>query len=165
MIFDEVRESLVGYYILPLCGISYKAFGKHYLNCKLSRKHREVIVYLQPLCEEQYWKNPNFKCEHTNNLTTYVRFIIPEKYLQDVIVFASGLYSQMSEEAKEQIYHHSGLYYKKRIGDHIVTDKKLLALSKHKALRDWLLDQHVIKLCDKGEFIVLENQQIIYHGN
>ena len=162
-IFDEVRESLVGYYILPLCGISYKAFGIHFLDCRLTKNHKEVVVTLMPLCEEEYFKNVNFKCEHTDNLTTFVRFTIPEKFKMDVIQFSQGAYSSMSVEAKETIYKHSGLHYNKQIGDHRVTDMKLLALSKHKSLRLWLMDNCGLKLCDKGEFIVLENQNSIYY--
>ena len=162
-IFDEARESLVTYYILPLCGISYKAFGIHFLDCRLTKNHKEVVVTLMPLCEEEYFKNVNFKCEHTDNLTTFVRFTIPEKFKKDVNEFAKGNYSNMSSETKETIYKHSGLYYNKQIGDQKVTDMKLLVLSKHKKLRLWLMDNMQFKLCDRGEFIVLENPNSIYY--
>ena len=164
-IFDEVRESLVTYYILPLCGISYRAFGIHFLDCRLAKNHKEVVVTLMPFCEEEYFKNVNFKCEHTDNLTTFVRFTIPEKFKSSVEEFAKGNYSKMSPGAKENIYKHSGLHYNKSVGDHKVTDMKLLALSKHKSLRLWLMDNCGLKLCDKGEFIVLENPNSIYYDN
>lgn len=162
-IFDEARESLVTYYILPLCGISSKAFGIHFLDCRLTKNHKEVVVTLMPFCEEDYWKNVNFKCEHTANLTSYVRFTIPEKFKDSVEEFAKGNYSKMSTGAKETIYKHSGLHYNKSVGDHKVTDMKLLALSRHKNLRIWLIDNMQFKLCDRGEFIVLENPNSIYY--
>ena len=162
-IFDEVRESLVTYYILPLCGISSKAFGIHFLDCRLTKNHKEVVVTLMPFCEEDYWKNVNFKCEHTANLTSYVRFTVPEKFSKDVDEFAKGNYSKMSDLAKKVIYKHSGLPYNKQIGDVKVTDMKLLALSKHPKLNLWLVSMYNLQLCHKGEFIVLENPNSIYY--
>ena len=48
-ILDETKESLVAYYILPLCGISFGAFGIHYLDCKLTKDLKEVVVILMPM--------------------------------------------------------------------------------------------------------------------
>ena len=163
-IFDEVRESLVTYYILPLVKLSYKAFGKHFVTCRISENLKEVVVYLMPFCEEEYWRNPNFKTDYTKDLTTYAIFTLPEEFTEDIKLFSEGKYSKMSDKAKEVIYKHSGLHYNKKCGEHIVTDMKLLALSKHKVLRSWLIDNQKLRLCDKNEFIQLENPDIIYHG-
>lgn len=163
-IFDEVRESIVTYYILPLVKLSYKAFGTHFLSSKLSRNCKEIIVQLMPLCEEEYWRNPYFKTDYTKDLTTYAVFTLPEEFTNDIKLFTEGKYSKMSDKAKETIYKHSGLHYNKKIGEHIVTDMRLLALSKHKVLRTWLIDNQQLKLCDENEFIQLKNPNIIYHG-
>ena len=162
-LLDENKESIVAYYILPLVDMSFKAFNSFYVNCKLSRNHKEVIVYLIPLCPEEFWKNESYKLDYTSNLTTYAVFTIPEEFSSDVKLFVEGKYSKMSSKAKDKIYKHSGLHFNKKMGEIVVTDMKLIALTKHKALRSYLIDNQMLLLCDNGEFIKLKNKDIIYH--
>ena len=160
--FDEERESIVAYYILPLVRLSFKAFGVYYINCKLSRNLKEVIVYVLPLCTEEFWKNENYKTDYTENCTTYIVYAIPDRFLNDVKLFSEGKYSRMSNEAKSMIYKHSGLKFNYKLGDFHITDKKLLVLTKNRHLRKWLTDQGILEEPIRQEYIVLKNKDIIY---
>lgn len=165
-LFDEEKESLVAYYLLPLLKISYRKFGAYFLDAKLTRDLSGIVVILAHGCKDPYWEHENYQNDYDTNLHTIVLFSIPDEFKSDVELFSNGKYSKISDLAKGLIYKHSGLYYNKQIDNKIVTDKVLLALTKNKVLEEWILREYGIKKGKNSEFIKLENKEIIYfNGN
>lgn len=162
--FNENKESLVDYFILPLVGLSYRAFGPYFKEAKLSRDLLSVRVKLSGGgCSEKFWDNPNYQTDWDQGSNTYAVFRIPEEFKDDVKVFATGKYSKMSDVVKKVIFKGSGLHYNKRIDNLIVTDMKLLALTKSPILKEWIEKQYRVKKGKNVEFLRLKNKDIIYY--
>ena len=68
----------------------------------------------------------------------------------------------MSQLAKNKIYKHSGLYYNKQIDNLIVTDMKLLALSKSPILRNYIQDIFKVRIGKNLELLQLKDKNSIY---
>ena len=65
----------------------------------------------------------------------FIVYSIPQKWSNDVTLFMEGKFSKMSQAAKDAIMRFSGLGYKERKGDEVLTDGRLLALDKHPVLK------------------------------
>lgn len=163
-LFNESKESLVGYYILPLVGMSYRAFGPYFKKAHIDREHSVVRVTMSRGCAEEYWNNNFFQVDYDEGENTYALYRIPEPYKDDVDLFAQGKYSQMSRGAKKTICNGSGLFYNKQIDNMVVTDKRLLALTGHPVLKQWVEETFEITKGKKSEYIKLKNKESIYYG-
>ena len=160
--FDEERESIVGYYILPLLGINKKTFGVYFKDAKLLPSKDAVVVELYKGCKEPFWENKFYQTDYTIDSTTFAIFSLPEEFKEDINLFCEGKYSQMSQLAKSKIYKHSGLYYNKQIDNLVVTDMKLLALSKSPILRNHIQDTFKIRIGKNVELLRLKDKNSIY---
>lgn len=162
-LIDEKNESLVAYYILPAVMMSYRAFGPYFKSAHIDRDHTAVMVTLVRGCKEEYWKNQFFQLDYDKNGCTYAVFRIPDSLRKDLDLFAEGKYSKMSDALKKRIYKHSGLLYNKQIDNLIVTDKRLLALTKSPILKQWVEETYKVKKGKNSEFIKLVNKESIYY--
>ena len=162
MIFDEEKDSLVTFYILPLLKINFRTFGHYFKDCRLFRSKDAIRVELFPGCKEKYWDHENYQSDYNKDGNVFVIFSIPEEYLEDVEIFCNGKYSQMSQKTKQVIYKHSGLFYNKQIDNLIVTDTRLLALTKSPILKEWVRKTHKLIYGSKAEMIRLKNKEGIY---
>lgn len=160
--FDEERESIVGYYILPLLGINRKTFGSYFKDAKILSSKDAVIVELYKGCKEPFWENKFYQTDYTVDSSTFAIFSLPEEFNDDIGLFCEGKYSQMSQLAKNKIYKHSGLYYNKQIDNLIVTDMKLLALSKSPILRNYIQDIFKVRIGKNLELLQLKDKNSIY---
>lgn len=161
--FDEEKESLVAYYLLPACQLSFKTFGLFFKDAKISRDFTTVRVEMSAGCKEPFWENLFYQTDWTENNTTFAIFRFPQIFVADVELFANGKYSKMSDNLKKRIYRYSGLFYNKRIDNTIVTDKKLLALTKSPLLKEWIEATYKVKKGRNSEFIQIKNKNIIYY--
>ena len=160
----EPNDSLVNYYILPLLGYNKHSFGgdKYFINSYLSRDY-ELIVMVKPDCPIRYWEFEHFKTDFNKDGDLVLIFHIDGKFKQDLGKFISGNFSKMSTFAKDLIYKNSGLFYKKKLGDVIVTSKILLALTRSKALKSWLQEEYGIELSEEEEVIPKPSTEIFYN--
>jgi hypothetical protein len=161
-IFNEEKESLVTYYILPLIRLNFRAFGYHFLDCRLYRSMDAIQLTLMKGCKESYWEHPNYQHDYNVGGKVLVTFSLPAEFGDDILKFCEGKYSQMSDSAKNLIYKHSGLFYNKQIDKLVVTDMKLLALTKSQVLRDWIRDNYKLVFGNKLELIKLKDKESIY---
>ncbi|WP_428743178.1 hypothetical protein [Tenacibaculum sp.] len=161
--FDEEKESLVAYYLLPACQLSFKTFGLFFKDAKISRDFRTIRVEMSSGCKEPYWENLFYQTDWTENNITFAIFRIPDIFIKDVELFALGKYSKMSDNLKKRIYRLSGLFYNKRIDNTIVTDKKLLALTKSPILKEWIESTYKVRKGKNSEFIQLKNKDSIFY--
>lgn len=161
-IFNEEEESLVAYYILPLIGLSFKTFSRFFKDCKLYRSKDAVQVILYSGCKEEFWEHPNYQHDFTVEDLTYVTFSLPTEFGDDISMFCKGKYSKFSDKAKQKIYKHSGLLYNKQIDNTVVTDMKLLALTKSPILKQWIKDNYKLVFGNNVELIRLSNKDSIF---
>lgn len=162
-IFNEEDSRLVAYYMLPLVQLSYRAFGPYFKRALINRDHNVIRVEMSEGCAEPFWENKFYQTDYSAKGTVYAFFRFPDMLRADVNIFASGKYSDMSKKAKERIYKHSGLYYNKQIDNLIVSDVRLLALSKSRKLKDWVEETFGVKKGKNTEFIKLKNKESIYY--
>lgn len=160
--FDEETDNLVTSYILPLININFRTFGFHFKDSKILRSQDAVIVYLYPGCKEPYWENPYYQNDYDIDNTTHVIFSLPEECKEDIALFCEGKYSKMSQKTKEKIYKGSGLLYNKQIDKLVVTDIRLLALTKSPILKEWIRENYKLRIGENLELLRLTNKDIIY---
>ena len=163
--FDESKESLVGYYILPMIKLSFKTFGPFFKSAHLNRDGTAVRVTMSAGCREPFWENSYYQTDWTIGGTTFALFAIPEREQEDVALFMKGKYSKMSESVKLRIYRYSGLFYNKQIQHVVVTDMKLLVLTKSPILKQWIYDNYGIRKGKNSEFIQLKNKESIFYND
>ena len=161
--FNEERESLAAYYILPLLNLSFKTFGSYYKAAKINRDLDCIRLELTPGCTEKFWEHWCYQVDYDRGNTTFAEFRIPLGFKNDLKIFASGKYSKISTRSKKLIYKHSGLHYNKQIDNLVVTDMKLLALTQSQILKDWLIDNYRLKIGKKAELIIIKNKENIYY--
>lgn len=161
--FDEEKESLVAYYLLPILGFGFKLFGKYFYSAKISKDCRSIKITLYKECKVKIWDYKHYQTDWPQGKFIHVLFGIPETYIEDVKVFSEGKYSKLSGRLKRRIYEYSGLFFNKQIDNTIVTDMRLLALSKSPILRNWLVEDQGVELDKRSEFIKLKNKDSIYY--
>lgn len=161
-ILNETTESLVSYYLLPMVGINFRTFGPYFVDALLYPDVDVIRVELLTGCKEEYWNNPNYQGDYTKDNKTFVIFAIPEQFSEDVAMFKKGKYSHFKPETKKLIYDRSGLHYNKQIDNLIVTDMKLLALSRHPKLKEWIEESTGLRYGSNVELIRLKNPSRLY---
>jgi hypothetical protein len=146
-------DSLVNYYVMPLLKMNKHSFGgdKYFDNSYLNDKGLVVVVGQD--CPVRYWEFDYFKTDFTKDGKIIILFKIPEHFHQDILLFTEGLYSKMSNFAKRLIYSNSGLFYKKKLGDVVVTSKILLVLTKSQILRDWMKEEYNLDIAEDAELL------------
>jgi hypothetical protein len=138
---DELhRDNLCMYFILPLVRLSPDNFVKpNIVNAYLTTDGKKIIMQViskQLLSIVVGPMHPNYVGEYTAENTHLFVYSIEEKWAEDVKMFMQGKFSKFSNEALEEIYLRSGLEYQKIVdGGKVVTDARLLALTRHPALQ------------------------------
>ncbi len=161
--FDESQESIVGYYVLPLIGLSIKMFGCYFKSAHISRDHLTVLVKMSRGCKEPFWDHRCYQNDWDEGPNTYAIFRLPNNVQSDIKHFAEGKYSKISQSGKLRIYRNSGLHHNKQIDNLVVTDMKLLALTKSNLLREWIRSNYGITKGKNNELLELSDKESIYY--
>lgn len=149
------QVNLCSYFLLPLIGLSEHSFGESNFCDSFLDKEKDCIyvkIYSSvPLPEEVRFG----ELLTTKSGNLYLRYEFPELWKEDVAKFRRGMYSRMSNGAKECIVLNSGLQYQRRHNDQIFTDFRLLALNRSEVLREeWRRN-----LYDSNEHCLLDSDQ------
>jgi hypothetical protein len=160
--FDEETESLVAYYILPTIGLNFKTFGVFFKTAKLTKDLSGIVVTLARGCKEPFWENYYYQKDYDLGADTIAIFRVPDFFVNDVKLFAEGKYSQMSTTIKRKICKGSGLVHSKQVDNLIVTDVRLLVLTKSTVLREWLSTQGIV-VKPRTELLTLKDKNSIYY--
>lgn len=146
--------NLCSYFLLPLIGLSEHSFGEsNFCNSYLAADEKAIYVkvYSTGLLPEEV-KPDRALISVTGD--SYLKYYFPAMWEEDFDKFRAGLYSRMSDSAKECIVQHSGLQYQVLYESSPVpfTDFRLLALVRSEVLRnEWrrhLYDPHEHCLLD-----------------
>lgn len=141
LFIEELREvNLCTYYVLPLIKLSKFSFiNSNFVNCYLSEDGTKVVVRVVEVLLVPRSVTSHSSCcgtyTDTRKRRKFIVFSIPQYWCIDVALFRQGKFSKMSSKAKESIRRFSGLDYKQRNGDQVLTDGRLLALDKHPVLK------------------------------
>ena len=158
----EPGEVASSYYLPPLLGFNNEEeygkgnFIKALMVSNSDNPQLAVFIRSREQAKSKYFAHPNYvydidMFEDTMELTRII-YDIPLNYRNDYFIFAAGMYSAMSEDAKLLIHEHSGSRYRvaKRDGAFIY-DKKLLVLERSIILRAYLekmLDTKIDELAE-----------------
>lgn len=142
------RENLCTYYILPLIKLSkYNFAGEgNFCDSFLANDMQSIFVEVRNLfiCKHRVKVHPQFLGSFTSNSDRlYIQFRLPDEWKVDMDLFLKGLYSKLSDRAKDMVKQYSGLQYRFRTEDGtIVTDIRLLAFDKSKVVRE-IWEEHL----------------------
>jgi len=140
-LLDELkRENLCTHFILPLLKINKVSFAPlGFVNSYITKDRKRIAVEVMDLSliSRKLLIHPHFSAIYKYNDGYLIMFRLANNWTDDVRLFCEGKYSQFTGKAKEAIIRYSGLPYHKKEdrGTRIVTDGRLLALEKHKALK------------------------------
>lgn len=134
------RDNLCTYFVLPILRLNKFSFGgSNFIDSYLTKDCKFIVakVYDDTIISRTVKAHPGFVKKEVRDGYEYLFFKIPPRHVKDVKTFVQGKYSHLPEEVKNMIYGGSGLAYKESDGiGKINTDFRLLALTRHKALRD-----------------------------
>jgi hypothetical protein len=140
-LFVPKRDTLVTYYILPLCGANKKTFGNAFRSSYISKNGYNVYIKLgRRLVTPHYKSDPQYRTEVIIDGDIYLIYQVHLDHIRNLDLFREGRYSEFSKEAKKIIYKTSTLPYNKSSDSHRLSHPILQALSRHKALRKYLED-------------------------
>jgi hypothetical protein len=161
-----MKRNIANYYVLPLLKLNKTSFGgdDNFVNSYITQDNEIVVVVkdrtLVP--EENFMYNSEYLGDFDTNSTTVIVYNQPPEFRADILKFAQGKYSEMSNRAKESIIMFSGLPYnlvrkdlpKKPNGTYPVdTSRYILALSKSPALKKKVEDEIGQELPSSAELI------------
>ena len=144
--------NLATYYILPLVELSENSFGdegdtittdSNFINCYVTDQNYVAVKVqsLHPLSTKLY-NSPYYFTDFDTEDGSFIIFRVSKSYLDDVVKFREGKYSQFSTAAKSRISIFTGLSDKTRL---------IRVLSRDKILKKELEDTYDIKLSDTDE--------------
>lgn len=134
------KDNLCTYFILPLLKLNKFRFlaESNFVDSYLSQNKLYIFVEVLEtmFIEHKLMLHPQFSGLYSNNNTYFIRYKIPDEFINDVELFTNGKYSKMSEKSKTLITENSGLAYKQLNDDgNLVTDIRLTALNKSLTLK------------------------------
>lgn len=143
-IMPDLSHNKSVYYVLPLVGLSKFSFGggDNFINSFVSYNGKVIAVIKDKELAEEFIKHTlyctDFQVPDTEH--TAIVFTVSKEFENDLSLFLSGKYSQMSESAKAMIRKYSGLPYRNTVpgSSTIVTHKLLMVLDKNASLRKWM---------------------------
>jgi hypothetical protein len=140
-LIDELkRENLCTHFVLPLLKLNKFSFtSAGFINSFLTQDLTRIAVQIvdRTLLGSQVLRlHPDFIGTYHKEGYQFVVYNLRRKWARDLELFKTGKYSQLSAQAKDYIHRYSGLLFQEREGDRIVTDGRLLALDKHRGLRE-----------------------------
>lgn len=145
-------HNLSVYYLLPLLCINKDTF-QGFINSYISYNGK-IIVKVHSTPAVEYWKHPQYVTDFTEGTYTYIVYELPKDYVYEFGKFLEGKYSEYRNEAKMEIYRHSGLKcnFKNPDGT-VVTHNMLLVLDKHPVLRQLLEDELGSNIEEESELL------------
>jgi len=155
-------HNIVTYYILPLLKFNYKTFGHYYMTTELFPSLDGIKLKLMSGCREEFWKHDNYEVDYSVENETHAIFSIPREFKDDVVLISQGKYSKISDRAKLMIKNHSGLMYKSKIDNVIVSDKLLMVLDKDPILKQWIEKEAKVRVGKEVELYYLPETENIY---
>lgn len=153
------KENLSTYFVLPLLKLNKTNFvaENNFVETYLTRDMQYVVVNVIEFAfiKHRMLMHPNFTCVWKKENRYYIQYKIPEKWQPDVKLFLAGRFSEMSDGAKELIRLNSGLQWRVPEPPSMVpmTDIRILALERSKAVRDLMEDYYNITLDEKDELL------------
>lgn len=163
LIQELKRDNLCTYFVLPLLRLNKFSFtGSNFINSYLTKDHHNIVVqvYDLSLLRGPVFIHPGYKKYVIKDGYFYLVFEIPKMRKIDIQLFIKGKYSAISDASKEVIYSWSGLPYKQANGEgKVITDCRLLALSRHKALREAWESQYGFELDSSNELLDIPNDR------
>ena len=144
--------NLATYYVLPLVELSENSFGdegdtittdSNFINCFVtSQNHVAVKVESLDRTPSSLFKSPYYFTDFDTDEGSFLVFRVAKSYVEDVLRFRNGKYSQFSDSAKSRISIFTGLSDKTRL---------IRVLSKDKILKKELEEKYNIRLSDNDE--------------
>lgn len=136
--------NLATYYLLPTIGLSEHSFGEsNFINTYLHKEDSTYFLVVQIFSAK---KLPVEVFAGTiilsDDTKSYAMFKVPEMWNTDIDLFMEGKYSKLSQELKELIVRNSGLSNLVEQNGVLYTDIRILALDKHEALEEALVNAY-----------------------
>lgn len=123
-------HNLSTFFVLPLLGINKEKF-EGFLNCYISKNSKYCFMQFSSPVQK---KIPYVMETINRSDGVYYKLEIPLEWKEDIMRFQKGEYSKFSYVAKQRIFNHSGLAYKEVLDTTVVTDIRLLGLTKSPAV-------------------------------
>lgn len=140
-LIDELkRENLCTHFVLPLLKLSKVNFhSSGFVNCYLTKDCKRIAVRIMDtvLLSRTILSHPEFSAIYKDTDGSYlVMFRLRNRWQNDLMLFVEGKYSKFSADARSYITRYSGLPYKKKDGNRVVTDGRLLIFEKPEVLKE-----------------------------
>lgn len=143
VLYKEVhRGNLCTYYVLPLIKLSKYSFcaEANFVDSFIAQDKQSIYVQIKDsyICRHRVSAHPQFLAIlESEKKNIYVQFNYPADWADHMKLFLSGKYSKFSEQAIVMIKQFSGLQFRVRDAEgRVNTDIRLLALDKHKVVRE-----------------------------
>lgn len=149
------NEVIIKTFVLPLYGIAIKSIQEVYKNAYLNKEGNYLfleVTELTPYLANNLLYSGTFDYEERK----FNLFSTSKLYVNDIQLIMSGKYSQVSQQAKNTIIQLCGLKYMVRdakVKNLYICDEILLALIKHKSLKQKIEKTLVVELPDDSELL------------
>ncbi len=130
---NQKEDSVVNYYLLPLTGNSKRDFGDNFVSAKVNSLGTTIFV----LIDLDIYKDSVYDKVYLDE-STYLVFNIKKEFLTDAHLILEGMYSSISDDAKDVIAKTSGLLFEKIVNGVLYSSKMILAMYKAKKLVEYM---------------------------
>lgn len=158
-LIEELKsENLCTHFVLPLLRLNKFSFiTSNFVDSYLTREGDKIVVQvIEPqLLSSSITQHRNFRYSavSTDGMKYYLVFQLPRRWKRDIQLFMEGKFSKMSVSCKEMITCFSGLLYREKQDDKVLTDGKILALERHPLLKYLWETELNIELADDAELL------------
>lgn len=136
--------------VMPLLQINPSTFGDNFINSFITRDGTWLAVGVKTLknIPAEVMSAHRLKLIMKRGYNVMLWFKIPDKWKYDVLKFAGGKYSHLSEEAKSMIKTYSGLAYRSmdHEGYQMYTDYRLCIIDNDPGYRQQVEDELAVEL-------------------
>lgn len=158
------KDNLCTYFVLPLLRLNKFSFiSSNFIDSYITRDGVCIVVqiYDSALVSRDVYLHPGYMATALKGEYFYMIFTIPQTRRADVHKFLIGQYSRMSKSSKELIYTFSTLDYKVQSKTEAkqTTDGRLLALTRHDALRRMYENELKVVLSPDDELLEQPNER------
>ncbi len=162
---ELARHNLCTYFILPLIKLNKFKFAheSNFVNSFLSPDG--LYIYVQVVehifIEHILDLHPQYDGLYTNqDKHNLIRYKIPSRFKQDVVLFMKGKFSALSSNAKKAITKYSGLIYKDLNENGIVvSDIRLLALEQSPIVKEMWEEYLKVTLSKDSELLSIPSSE------
>lgn len=166
LIQELKRDNLCTYFVLPLLRLNKFSFtGSNFIDSYLTRDCSNIVVkvYDIALVRSTIFLHGSYKNHVIKDSFCYLIFSLPRQKRMDIARFIAGKFSAISNSSKELIYTWSGLPYKQVSSNgKAITDARLLALTRHKVLREAWIREYEVKLDASDELLEIPDKDLSF---